>query len=215
MKLMDRALVSAWTGHPHLRIIDNSTDFAEKLNRVIREISHFLGEPIYYEIERKFLIEYPDINMLESMPDCQKVEIIQTYLVSSDPEAEVRIRQRGKDGHYIYTKTEKRKVKGESASAAKRIEVESRLNRAEYLTLLMEADTNLRQIRKTRYCLVHDRQYHEIDIYPFWNNQAILEVELTDENAPISIPDFIKVIREVTEEDAYKNYSLAKEIPAE
>jgi len=212
---MDRALVSSWTGHPHLRIIDNSTDFTEKLNRVIREISHCLGEPVYYEIERKFLIEYPDIKKLESIPDCRNVDIIQTYLVSSDPESEIRIRQRGYDGNYIYTKTEKRKVSDGTASAAKRVEVENRLSRSEYLTLMMDADTNLRQIRKTRYCLVHDTQYLEIDIYPFWKNQAILEIELTDENAPISIPDFIKVIREVTEEEVYKNYSIAKDIPKE
>jgi len=42
---LDRSLIAAWTGHPHFRIIDNSTGFDEKIMRLIREISRFLGEP--------------------------------------------------------------------------------------------------------------------------------------------------------------------------
>ena len=91
---MDDKLIAAWTGHPHLRIIDNSVDFEGKMKHLIAEIASFLGEPEPYEIERKFLIEYPDIKLLESMPNCRKVEIIQTYLKSENDE-EVRIRQRG------------------------------------------------------------------------------------------------------------------------
>ncbi|MBR2876925.1 MAG: ATP-binding protein, partial [Clostridia bacterium] len=75
---LDKKLISAWTGHPHLRVIDNSTDFKNKIKNLITEISSFLGEPEPLEIERKFLIEYPDISWLESSENCQKVEIIQT-----------------------------------------------------------------------------------------------------------------------------------------
>ena len=61
----DRKLISAWCGHPHLRVIDNSTDFDGKIKRLIKEIKSFLGEPKPLEIERKYLIKYPDINVLE------------------------------------------------------------------------------------------------------------------------------------------------------
>ena len=86
----------------------------------------------------------------------------------------------------------------------------SRLSEAEYLTLLMEADTSKRQIRKTRYCLTYNGQYFEIDVYPFWNDKAIAEIELRDENNEVSFPKQLKVIREVTEDESYKNASLAK-----
>ena len=208
--MLDRSLISSWTGHPHLRVIDNSTNFEEKIARLIREVSHFLGEPKPFEIERKFLIKQPDIKMLESLPNCQKIDIIQTYLVSPDSDSELRIRQRGCDGNYIYIKTEKRKI-----SNVKRVEVEKRLSKSEYLSLLMNADTSLRQIRKTRYCLMFEQQYFEIDIYPFWNNQAIAEIELVNEDQQINFPDFINVIREVTDDERYKNSSLAKETPQE
>ena len=74
----------------------------------------------------------------------------------------------------------------------------------------MDADTTKRQIRKTRYCLTYENQYFEIDIYPFWNDKAIAEIELSDENAKIVFPKEIRVIKEVTDDDSYKNASLAK-----
>ncbi len=202
--IMDNKLISVWTGHPHLRIIDNSTDFEEKMHRLMAEISAFLGEPEPLEIERKYLIEYPDLDWLEKDPNCQRVEIIQTYLKSGKDE-EIRIRQRGINGHYIYLKTVKKKI-----SDLKRIETEKRLSESEYLSLFMEADTEKHQIRKTRYCLTYEGQYFEIDLYPFWKDQAIMEIELRDENAEIRFPENIKIIKEVTEDPAYKNASLAQ-----
>lgn len=200
---LDDKLISAWTGHPHLRVIDNTSTFEDKMKKLIAEIASFLGEPEPYEIERKFLIEYPDIKWLESHPSCQRIEIIQTYLNSPSGE-EVRVRQRGIDGNYIYFQTTKRVVSG-----LKRVEIEKRLSQAEYLKLLMDADTTRRQIRKTRYCLTYENQYFEIDVYPFWDDKAIAEIELSDESAVIAFPDEIRVIKEVTDDEAYKNASLA------
>ena len=201
---LDDKLISAWTGHPHFRVIGNDSDFENKLRKLISEMAGFLGEPEPYEIERKFLIEYPDIECLEKDPACSKVEIIQTYLKSDDNE-EVRVRQRGLDGNYIYFKTIKRSISGE-----KRIEIEKRLTQKEYLKLLMDADTSMHPIRKDRYCLTYEGQYFEIDVYPFWNDKAIVEIELRDENQKIRFPKFLKKIKEVTDDETYKNASLAK-----
>lgn len=200
---LDDKLIAAWTGHPHLRIIDNAEGFEEKMKCLIKEIALFLGEPEPYEIERKYLIEYPEISALEALPNCEKVEIIQTYL-QADHDDEVRIRQRGSRGNYIYFETRKKTISG-----LKRIEIERRLTKDEYLERLMDADPT-RIIRKDRYCLADGNQYFEIDIYPFWNDQAILEIELSDPEEEIRFPKMLKVIREVTEDEAYKNASLAK-----
>ncbi len=202
--IIDDKLISAWTGHPHFRVIDNAFGFEDKMHRLISEIASFLGEPEPYEIERKFLIEYPDINWLENNPNCKRIEIIQTYLKSGADE-EVRVRQRGVEGNYIYFKTVKKKV-----TDIKRIEIEDRLSQSEYLALLMDADTEKRQIRKTRYCLSYGGFYFEIDVYPFWQDKAIAEIELSDPNTEIVFPKQIKVIKEVTDDAEYKNASLAK-----
>ena len=200
---IDDKLLSAWTGHPHLRIIDNRSGFQEKLEKLMAEISSFLGEPDPFEVEKKYLIAYPDLEWLESLPNCEKVEIIQTYLRSPEG-VQIRIRQRGSGGHYIYYRTEKRPI-----SHTRRVEIEERLSQEEYLKLQMDADTTARPIYKTRYCLTYGNAYFEIDIYPQWKKQAILEIELRNEEEEVHFPEGIKVIREVTEESCYKNYSLA------
>ncbi len=206
---MDDKILAAWTGHPHLRVIGNETDFQGKMMRLLAEVDACLGEPGPLETERKYLIAYPDIQWLESQPACRRVEIIQTYL-RSDEDEEIRVRQRGSEGNYVYYKTTKRRL-----SAGKRVEIEERLTQEEYLAALMDAATRCRQIRKTRYCLTWQEEYLEIDIYPFWQDRAILEIELSQEDAPVSFPEELQVIREVTEDETYSNRSLAHSIPEE
>ena len=201
---LDDRLAAAWTGHRYLRVIDNSTGFEEKMRRLETEIAVFLGEDHPYEIERKFLIEYPDLEWLESNPLCHRVDIDQTYL-KSDPSEEIRVRRRGENGNYIYYETHKRSLNG-----MKRMSTETRLSKSEYRRLLKNADPNRRTIHKKRYCLTYDTQYFEIDVYPFWDDQAILEIELRDEDTEIRFPENIHVIREVTDDPAFKNAALAK-----
>ena len=206
---LDDKLIAAWTGHPHLRIIDNATDFQKKLERLLSEISSFLGEPEPMEIERKYLIRYPDIAWLESLPKCEKVDILQTYLVSPD-DRQIRVRKRGSDGHYIYYRSEKRHV-----TPYRRVAVEKRLTEAEYLEMLGSADPATRPIKKTRYCLADNNAYFEIDIYPEWKKQAVLEIELESSEEEVHIPDGIQVIREVTGDKRYSNFALAHEMVLE
>ena len=202
---LDDRLIAAWTGHPHFRIIDNSSGFEEKMLRLIREITSFLGEPAPMEIERKFLIARPDLQALEKLPNCERVDIVQTYLRSGDPSEELRIRQRGSDGNYIYFMTRKRKTGGIG-----RVEIEERLSQEEYVSLMVEADPAFRPIYKTRYCLSENGLYYEIDIYPEWKDKAVMEIELHREDQEILFPKQIDVIREVTGDPAYSNRVLAK-----
>ena len=203
---LDDLLISSWTGHPHLRIIDNTCDFEEKMKRLMREIAATLGEPNPYEIERKFLIEMPNLEYLESLPNCEKVKIVQTYLKSNDDE-EIRIRQRGNNGSYTYSKTRKINI-----DSLKRIEIENRLTSEEYINELLNADPSRGQIIKDRYCLCYKNQYFEIDVYPFWRDKAIAEIELINENQKIELPSYINVIDEVTDNLDYRNSELARTI---
>ena len=200
---VDDKLIEAWKGHPHLRIIDNSTDFEGKLHRVLGEISAFLGEKEPYEIERKFLIRYPDMDWLKSIPGAGPVEIIQTFLTTVD-ETEVRIRQHYEKGDYYCTQMIKRQI-----SDGKWVEVEKPITENEYLQLMMQADPTRHPIHKDRYSLEYQNQYFQIDIYPEWDDKALVEIEL-QHYEEIHFPPQIEVIREVTEEKEYTNSELAK-----
>lgn len=197
---LDDRLISAWTGHPHFRVIENCDDFEQKMNRLIEEIASFLKAPAIETVEHRYLIEYPDTEWLESIPNCERIEIIQTYL-KSDGITETRLRQRGSKGNYVYFKNVK-KIGSEKS------ETETRISKDEYLELLMEADTSKRQIRKNRYCLTYGTQYFEIDVYPFWKDKALMKIELNPSNS-VQIPDEIKVINEVSNDPSYKNAYLA------
>ena len=174
------------------------------MRRLETEIAAFLQEDHPYEMERKFLIEYPDLSWLEKNPLCRKIEIEQVYLKSA-PEEEIRIRKRGEKGHYIYYETHKKALDG-----MKRMSTERHLSKSEYRHLMKNADPGRRRINKTRYCLTQGNRYYEIDIYPFWSDKAILEIELRDEKEKVRLPQEIRVLKEVTNDPEYKNAALAR-----
>lgn len=203
---LDDKLIAAWTGHPHLRIIDNSSNFENKMKRLVSEIANFLNEPAPYEEERKFLIEYPCIEELEKRPDCQKMEIIQTYYNNKKGD-EIRVRQYNENGSNTFYKMVKKGV-----SPTTRVTTEKRLTPREYAELLEEVNSSIHQVYKTRYCLTYDNQYFEIDIYPFWTDKAIVEIELLKKDEEVRMPEFLKVIKEVTGDLDYKNFTLAKNL---
>ena len=200
---LDDKFIAAWTGHPYLRVVDNRSDFEDKMRHLIREITYFLGELEPYEIERKFLIEYPDIEWLESLPNCQRVDIVQSYL-RSDEDHEVRIRERGVNENRTYYLTDKR-----IDANRKHLETRRRLTPREYRTLLDQVDPAMREIHKTRYCLTYENQYFEIDVFPCWNDQAMAEIELSHKDVPVVFPPELKVKREVTGNPEYRNAVIA------
>ncbi len=192
--------------HPHLRVIDNSTDFEHKIQRVLGVIFDMIGAPAPSEIERKFVIAYPSKEVLDNLNFASKNEIIQTYLKSNAPETERRVRQRGnKEDGYSFYYTEKTPV-----SDVERVEKESKIPMKEYVDYLTEADTALHQIRKTRYCFLYKNQYFEMDLYPFSDEYAIVEIELSSADEKVEMPDFLEVIKEVTDDERFRNHSLAQ-----
>lgn len=198
---LDTKTRNSWLGHPHLRVIDNSTGFSDKIDRLIKEVFVAMGVPTPVETERKFLVKLPSEEQLRANHSV-KSNIVQTYLKRTDPAVERRVRQRGINGEFSYYYTEKKKL-----SECSRDEVERRISKDEYIALLVEG---IATVRKDRYCFFYENQYFELDIYPDWENEAILEIELTSEDQEVKLPDWITVIKEVTGDDRYKNANLAK-----
>lgn len=155
-----------------------------------------------FEIERKFLILYPNLEILKYKYDVDSTEIVQTYF-SDDFSS--RVRKRGHDGNYVYTMTVKKSI-----TDVVRTEEEKILSEDEYNRILSDNCFSLKTIIKTRHCFQYENQLVEIDVYPFWNDKAILEIEMTSEDSPYYIPKEISVIREVTSETRYRNAVIAK-----
>lgn len=203
--LLDDRTIEAWTGHPHFHIISKA-DFDQKLQSLIDGISSLIGELPPVETERKFLIEYPDLSLIESLPSCHKFQITQTYLKTDDG-SEARVRMKNENGFCTYTKTVKKKI-----SDIQRREYENNISYEEYVTELLNSHPQKGTISKTRYCFSYKDRIFEIDIYPFMKDEAIMEVELEDSLSEIAFPKEIKIIREVTGDNRYKNSQIAQDI---
>ena len=149
------------------------------------------NEPL--EIERKFLIAYPDMALLEAQSGCNKTEIAQTYLTPASDGAQRRVRKRGADGVYTYTCTEKIFI-----TPVRRIEREREISEAEYEALLKECSPEYDTLYKTRYAIPYAGLVCEIDVYPFISDWAVLEIELEEEGTILPMPPFVQVLKEVT-----------------
>lgn len=194
----EQKLLGVTVGHSHLRYVKNQTNFEEKYQSVKAEINSILSG---YEIEKKFLIEYPDLASLQKYRPF-KAEISQTYLLCAV--GSHRIRKRGTNGIFTYFETLKIRVTGSCAE-----ETENVISEAQYDELMKNADPNKSTIVKDRYCFLYDGQYFELDVFPFWNDKAFLELELKSENQKFTLPPEIKVVEDVSDDYHYKNSYLA------
>lgn len=157
------------------------------------------------EIERKFLIRYPRTDELVSVEGTLVKEISQTYLLCDT--GSLRVRKTVCGGKTVYHRNEKRHVSDRTSE-----EYEKKISAVTYSELLRCADSSRRTIFKTRYAIPCGTHIAEVDIYPFWSDRAIMEVELKSENEEFTIPDGIEVIKEVTNDKRYSNRALSKEI---
>ena len=166
-----------------------------------------LFAPEKHEIEHKYLIAMPDIVALLKMPHCRKLSIVQTYLLAAAGETH-RVRKITEGEAVTYTETRKRRLNDLHA-----METEQEMGAAEYKARLALADPTRTPIEKVRYCLPHGAHTLEIDVYPFWQDRAVLEIEVASEAQTVTLPPFVRVLLEVTGDKRYKNVNLAKNVP--
>ena len=206
--VMDDRLIEAWKGHPRHCVIDNSVELREKLRNLIARIAAFLGVDPPANYERKFLIAMPDLEEIVKTYGARRVEIEQAYLPTAVEGEQLRLRKWVEDDHAIYYKTRRRLVNGS------RLEVEERLTQKVY-THLLEDSGAVPPLRKLRYSLSYQKQLFQLDVYPFWADQAVLKIEVDEKGGEVVIPPELRVLREVTGERAYKDAVLAVDHRAE
>ena len=200
---MDDRTLRAWRGHPNLHIIDNSVNFDEKINRAMREIYRLLGEPEPMAQKRKFLVEMPDVPALCRRYKALALDMMQTYLNMANPNIERRIRQQENGDDYLYFYTEKHFM-----DDGTKWDTEKPISEKTYIRYLMEGDSSLHSVRKTKYRFIHEGCRFELDVYPFSDDRAVLFMYSGDTDA--AIPPELHVLREVTGDPAYKNRQLAR-----
>lgn len=198
---LDKKVIRAWNGHPHLRVINNHDDFEAKMRRVLKEISSVLGLPQPIEEERKYIVE-----VTGQLPeDCIESDITQTYL-QGEPGTEIRLRKRAWDGKYVYVHTTKKQQ-----SATEELVVERQINNSLYEMLLGLADPSRKTIRKHRHSFIWQGQFFEVDTFQDQlQGLIILETKGIAQGEPVKFPPFLKAIKDITGDKEYYNFNLAK-----
>ena len=155
---LDKKTGAAWSSHPALSIIDNSTDFNTKIKRGISAICGIVGEqaPNYALRRRKYLVSSANLRaggLHVKTSDCDY-----TYLISSDHKQH-RLRRRVQDGTFLYTHI--RRVILEDGAT---MDLKSNIDRTRYLAMLSYQDPErmlIRVVRETfmyknrQFCLNH------------------------------------------------------------
>jgi CYTH domain-containing protein/predicted ATPase len=200
---LDERLRNAWVGHPRLCVIDNSTNFTDKVKRVVAAVCRYVGAPAPRGIERKFLVR-SSLASAAFPVHSEVIDIELTYLVSPDG-AESRLRRRGQQGSYTYTHTIR-----QPAPDGQSVEVDQPITGRDYVGLLSQADPQRPVIRTRRRVFVWSGRYFQLDMFlEPRTGLELLEAEFDDELSPVALPPFVEVEREVTGDERYSLDRLA------
>jgi len=219
-KEVDLRLINAWTGHPHLKIIDNAHKggFKGKIQVLIKTVMKYVGLPEMAHVQKKFLLAHDGEGrfIIDEPTDLKRetFEVEEVFLVTKSKEMlENKIRSRGKEDSYTYIHETRSIVQGEE------IIMKRQITAREFIQLGDQKDVNKKPIEKIRHCFIYKNQNFVVDVFQnVVGKPTILRIETNDKDEVVNIPPFVQIIREVTGDKNYltntmtsKDYQTPKE----
>lgn len=208
---------NAWVGHPYVDIIDNTDfrSFNDKILQVIQVVCDRISIPYHDRFaknskKRKWLIK--TINQ-ELFTKYEEFSVRHDYLLSVEPNVQVRIRKRCQNNRSTYTFTKRLKVEGEL------VETKTQLNEREYNGWLNVKDKSRAAVFKKRRCFNFGLQFFNLDIFVdplppacYGKGLMILETYTTKPCGDFEpkLPDFLEVDREITGNFKFSMHKLAE-----
>mmetsp|Transcript_6933 Transcript_6933/g.17217 ORF Transcript_6933/g.17217 Transcript_6933/m.17217 type:complete len:729 (-) Transcript_6933:380-2566(-) len=214
---LDRKTSAAWSSHPSLIFIDNSTDFNGKLSKTLAAVCNAVGviAPSVRVQRRKFLVSRANLARAPfpvSTSDCEY-----TYLRSFDG-MQHRLRRRTMEGNFLYTH-----IRRSLGANGEYCDLKRNINRRQYLELLAHQDPDRMLIRLVRqsfvfknraYCLntvlgVTPKAMH-IRMSPrAFEDVKLLSVYSDHDDVELPDPSLVAVEKEVTGLLEYSLFSLS------
>jgi hypothetical protein len=214
---LDIRLREAYLGHSDVYIIDNSTAFDQKIQRVLDIVSHKIGFPRPINYRRRFLLKGDLETITGVMPinvPFQEINIEQVFLKDTNPRETKRIVKRGQSGVFNYTLSTatisedgKEEIVGSRPITAKT-----------YVALMEQRDTDRVPINKRIRTFVHKEHYLELHSYTnpkHGGGVHVLQVEIDPKlNVDINevVPPFLRsrVAKEVTNDINYSSFGFSR-----
>jgi len=211
----DRNLQKMWTGHPKIKIIDNSTNFSEKMDRTVQpilELCDINRRPGPY---KKYLLETElDKESMSEHVHAEAAEVMILFLRGSKPDNQIRLYQRQDGEHTTYSYQNFRKTAAQGV-----YRVESTLSRQQYVSMQMQVDPSCSRVVRTAQSFVYKNQYMELGTYiepQARKGETYLWVETTRDHEghamEVVLPEFLtsRGLIDVTDEGEETDYNLAK-----
>eukprot|EP00735_Rhodelphis_limneticus_P009854 TRINITY_DN2884_c0_g1::TRINITY_DN2884_c0_g1_i1::g.5185::m.5185 TRINITY_DN2884_c0_g1::TRINITY_DN2884_c0_g1_i1::g.5185 ORF type:complete len:456 (-),score=136.99,sp/Q7K556/TTD14_DROME/38.27/3e-89,AAA_28/PF13521.1/1.9e-25,AAA_17/PF13207.1/0.0014,NTPase_1/PF03266.10/0.024,NTPase_1/PF03266.10/7.9e+02,Thymidylate_kin/PF02223.12/0.022,ArgK/PF03308.11/0.053,AAA_18/PF13238.1/0.12,AAA_19/PF13245.1/0.33 TRINITY_DN2884_c0_g1_i1:270-1637(-) len=204
---LDSLLQQAWVGHPHFRIIDNSTDFEGKMHRVIESICSFVDLPIPVGVQKKYTVDLSrsDLAALSRVCKIEEFNVLETFIVTTDG-SEAKVRRRGQNGSYTYVHSIRKHVDDQ------RLELKRPVNARIYVSLLSQADKDRVPVEKTRRCFLYKNQYFILDEFldSAHKGLTVLRTEVEKVDQKVDFPEYLAVGRDVTGDKSFSSFRLAR-----
>lgn len=171
---------------------------------------------VHLEKERKFLIKFPSswsslAELFEYLVDVKRIS--QTYLKAEEGKQAARVRKTV-EGPTGKTKTVYHFNQKKPVETGVHEETEHEISDKEYEKYLKKSNPEKCAVEKTRFVFDYHDQTFELDLFKgHLKGLAIMEIELDDMDDTVELPPFLKVLKEVTKDKRFTNFSLAsKEI---
>lgn len=203
--LLDNKTLHAWGGHSNLKVVDNSCTFSEKVGMVLEHCLESLGDSTYLRKQQKFIIDGNSLDVSKWEHKCSESKINQFYVEYDHNPYEYRIRDQEIDNQHYYSMTVQEKLENGKSKLIQG----KKLSSDEYLYYLKTANPT-QFIQKMRYTFLNEMQYIRIDY--FHNGLVLMEIEPMTKNGSVSIPQGVRVLKDVTKEVTYQNRALAKNL---
>jgi len=203
-KVLDKKTQDAWLGHNRLVIIDNSTAFSDKINKVLENVCQLVRSPYSIRYQRKYLVDLSNSSLdLLRKKDVIKIDMEQTYLEEPREHYERRLRKRtlGNEETFYIT------VQKKSGHGLSKIVTDKKITEKEYMRFLESPIAGT--LKKERYTFVYKKQYFKLDILD-GKPYGVLEVNPTRCDVTITLPPSLKIEREITDEEEFDAGTLAR-----
>lgn len=214
---MDCKTQKAWLGHPHHYVLDNSTDFEGKLQRLVEFIARLVGLPtnLTRQTAKFLLAEKPNLDSFPPDLDYHVFDVEKVYLVSHQAgkfqEEYQFIRKRthvskdGNRGGSVHGLTTVKITKDGLKVETKRI-----ISSREYASSLRQRDLTRFVVRQQRISFLYKLQSLTIHLYekPV-SDIGILHAQVeavNGEECKVELPPFLNVKRQLGFEDADEKY---------
>lgn len=204
--LLDEKTLHAWSGHPNLKIVDNSGSFSEKVGTVLEHCLDVIGDHTCLRRQQKFIVDVNKLNFSDLGKRCSESKISQFYIEHENSSYEYRVRNCEMDGQNYYSLTVQEKLE----NGKSKLIHEKKLSCHEYLRYL-ENSSPTHSIEKTRTTFLYQKEYIRFDV--FQDGLVLLEIEPMTKDGTIEIPEGITILEDVTNHHSYQNRVLAKTLP--